>query len=282
MEEMSSRTGVSREAEAVSKSPKESALDRRILRNLSGRPLQAARLLIDDPEVKLLQDYANSVSITRLGYNDHGPVHMRKVAIHAMEMVDLLNSGGVRLNLESEGLGTVDDSRVAVLIAAFLHDVGMSVGRELHEHTGVWVAMPLIDRILQEVYADDLRARVIVRSMIVEGIVGHMGTHRIHSLEAGIIPVADGCDMEKGRARIPMMIATEARMGDIHRYSATAIERVDIVQGSAKPVCIHVHMTASAGFFQVEEVLLRKISFSPVQPYIELTAELRGETKRYL
>jgi metal-dependent HD superfamily phosphatase/phosphodiesterase len=282
MAEANARISESPEIEVASKSPKESALDRRILRNLSGRALHAARLLIDDPEVKLLQDYANAVSITRLGYNDHGPVHMRKVAIHAIEMVDLLCESGVHLNLETEELGTIDDSRVAVLVAAFLHDVGMSVCRDLHEHTGVWVAMQLIDRILHEVYADDLRAKVIVRSMVVEGIVGHMGTHHIHSLEAGLIPVADGCDMEKGRARIPMMISTGAKMGDIHRYSATAIERVDIVRGSTKPICIHVHMTASAGFFQVEEVLLRKISFSPVQPYVELTAELRGDTKRYL
>ncbi len=35
--------------------------------------------------------------------------------------------------------------------------------------------------------------------------------------------IADGCDMERGRARIPMMLNTESRVGDIHKYSATSI-----------------------------------------------------------
>jgi metal-dependent HD superfamily phosphatase/phosphodiesterase len=29
-----------------------------------------------------------------------------------------------------------------------------------------------------------------------------MARTKIHSIEAGIIPIADGCDMAKGRARI--------------------------------------------------------------------------------
>ena len=38
-------------------------------------PLEAYHLLRDDPEIAALQDYSNVVSIKRLGYNDHGPVH---------------------------------------------------------------------------------------------------------------------------------------------------------------------------------------------------------------
>jgi metal-dependent HD superfamily phosphatase/phosphodiesterase len=89
--------------------------------------------------------------------------------------------------------------------------------------------------------------------------------------------------MEKGRARIPMMLATSAQVGDIHKYSANAIERVTISSGQEKPIRIHVDMTASVGFFQVEEILLRKVAASPVKPHIELFAQLRDqETKRYL
>lgn len=39
-------------------------------------PLKVVQLLIDDAEVQAIQDYANTVSIVRLGFNDHGPVHM--------------------------------------------------------------------------------------------------------------------------------------------------------------------------------------------------------------
>jgi uncharacterized protein len=265
------------------KSPKEVTLDGVILRKATGRVLKAAEILVADPEVQHLQDYANVVAIKRLGYNDHGPVHMRQVAMNALRMIDLLHDAGVKLNLEREEIGTLEDSTVAVLVAAFLHDVGMTISREEHEYTGVWIAMPVIDRILTAVYPDDLAKRVIVRSMVVEGIVGHMGAHRIHSLEAGLVMIADGCDMEKGRARIPLLLATEPRMGDIHRSSAGAIDKVRIAKGEEKPIRIHVDMNASIGLFQIEEVLLRKIDPSPAKPYIELVADVvGGESKRYL
>ncbi len=265
------------------KSPKQTALDRLLMRHVGGLARRAAEILVKDPEVQHMQDYANVVSIKRLGYNDHGPVHMRQVVLNGLRMIDLLAEAGVKLNLEREDVGTLEDSRVAVLVACFLHDVGMSVGRHVHEHIGVWIALPIIDRILAEVYPDDPGKRVIVRSLVIEGIVGHMGQHRIHSLEAGLVMVADGCDMEKGRARIPMLLATESRMGDIHRHSAAAIERVRILKGEEKPIRIVVEMSASIGLFQVEEVLLKKIDPSPAKPYVELVAERAGgEVKRYL
>jgi len=95
--------------------------------------------------------------------------------------------------------------------------------------------------------------------------------------------VADGCDMEKGRARIPMMINSESRVGDIHKYSASEIRRVNIEKGDKKPIKIKIEMNESVGFFQVEEVLLGKINFSPVKQYIELYAGVTGrKDKCYL
>ena len=265
------------------RSPKEQALDRRVLHGLEGKVREAAAALIDDPEVKALQDYANTVSIRRLRYNDHGPVHMKTVTIYAMAMVDLLTRAGVAMSLEAEEAGSAEDSAVAVLVAALLHDVGMTVGRESHERTGVWLALPLIDRILADLYPDDLLRRVILRSLTVEGIVGHMATQRIHSLEAGVVLVADGCDMAKGRARIPMMLATGSRVGDIHKVSAAAVERVTVAEGEDRPIRILVDMNASAGLFQVEEVLLTKIDASPIKPHVELVAVVKGEeARRYL
>jgi hypothetical protein len=89
--------------------------------------------------------------------------------------------------------------------------------------------------------------------------------------------------MEKGRARIPMMIATESRVGDIHKYSASAIEEVRIEKGEERPIRITIEMKDTVGFFQVEEVLFRKINSSPVKPLIELYAGVIGKKmKRYL
>jgi metal-dependent HD superfamily phosphatase/phosphodiesterase len=110
-----------------------------------------------------------------------------------------------------------------------------------------------------------------------------MGNRVIHSLEAGVILVADGCDMEKGRARIPMAISSSPRVGDIHKYSANSIEAVRISRGDKKPIRIEVSMSSEVGLFQVEEVLLGKIAASTAKGYIELYALVEGgEPKRYL
>ncbi len=254
------------------KSRKEVALDRRIQKAVTGLAAKAAKLVLEDEEIKYLQNYANVVSIKRLKFNDHGPVHMRTVALNALKMADLLNDAGIKLNLESEGVGTFDDSKVALLIASFIHDIGMTVGRENHERNAITLAMPILDRILPELYGKDLEKIIVMRSMIIECIIGHMGTQRIHSLEAGLILIADGCDMEKGRARIPMMLTTESRVGDIHKYSASEIRKVNIKKGTRRPINVTVEMNESVGFFQIEEVLFKKINSSTVKPYVELYA----------
>ena len=120
-------------------------IEKRILKLLSGKALKTAELLFSDEEVQYLQDYANTVTIKRMHYNDHGPVHMRKVVLNSLRLIELLNKAGIKFSLEKEGIGTFEDSQIAVLMAAFLHDVGMSVGRENHESAGAILAMPIIE-----------------------------------------------------------------------------------------------------------------------------------------
>ena len=96
---------------------------------LSGKALKAAEIMINDEEIQYLQDYANTVSIKRLQYNDHGPVHMRKVVLNSLMLIALLNQAGIKFNIEKEEIGTFEDTKIAVLIASFLHDIGMTIGR---------------------------------------------------------------------------------------------------------------------------------------------------------
>jgi metal-dependent HD superfamily phosphatase/phosphodiesterase len=265
------------------KSPKEASLDRQLLNLLPDTVQPLAMAMLQDKEIKALQDYANTVSIRRLGYNDHGPVHMRKVVKNALICANLLRKARIPMSLENEEAGTWDDSVVVLFIAGLLHDVGMSVTREDHENHSVLLSRPIIERFLEQHYRDNREKQVILRSMIIECIIGHMGQVRIHSLEAGLILIADGCDMEKGRARIPMLINTEARVGDIHKYSSAAVERITITGGTVKPIGINIEMSQSVGFFQVEEVLFPKLRMSPAMNYIELTAGIIGEEpRRYL
>ncbi len=265
------------------KSPKELALEKKLLALLDGSlpSGKLARLLIKDPEIAVLQDYGNTVSIVRLGFNDHGPVHMRQVARNAVLMMQLLKEASVPGSLEHDKVGSYDDSLAALLLASFLHDVGMAIGRQDHELLGATIALPIIDRLLLEIYPLELEKRVIIRSVAIEGIIGHMANRKIHSIEAGVILLADGCDMEKGRARIPIALSTEPKIGDIHKYSANSIEQVIIRKGERKPICIEVEMSTAVGFFQVEEVLFPKINSSPVKPYIELIATVAGEEQKH-
>jgi metal-dependent HD superfamily phosphatase/phosphodiesterase len=269
------------------KSPREIDIENNLVKtvegfNLSGKAVEALKLLINDDEIHAVQEYANTVSIIRLGFNDHGPVHMRIVAKNAILMLDLLKKAGIQTSLEKDECGDYEDSLTGVIFGAMLHDVGMTMGRQNHEFHSAIIAHPLIDRILSQVYSD-IRKRVMIRDLALEGVVGHMGTIKISSLEAGIIGVADGCDMTKGRARIPIALLNIPRVGHIHQYSANSIEKVIISAGEEKPIRIEVNMSSEVGIFQVEEVLMHKISGSTLKPYIELFAQVQDrDTKRYL
>lgn len=277
------------------KSPKELSVDQKLIAltkeiieltlDKDDLPLRVANILVNDEEIQAVQDYANNVSIVRLGFNDHGPVHMRTVCRNALKMLKILYQAGIKTSLETEQAGSFSDSVTAVMIASFLHDFGMTIGRQDHELYSGILGFGIINRILEQVLPgkENLKRRVIIRSMAMEGIIGHMGTRRIHSIEAGLILIADGCDMTKGRARIPMEISTKPSVGDIHKYSANSIESVKILKGEEKPIKIEVHMSADVGFFQIEEVLLQKINSSPAKNFVELYAGVDGqEMKKYL
>lgn len=248
-------------------------------------PVKLLEELLTNQEVKTLQDYANTVSITRLGFNDHGPVHMRTVCKNALKILKIMHESGVKTSLEKENSGSFADSISAVIIASFLHDAGMTIGRKHHELYSGIITHNLIHNILEKVLPgdDNIIRRTVINSLAFEGIVGHMTTNPIHSIEAGLILVSDGCDMTKGRARITLESNNSPKEGDIHKYSASAIERVKILPGSEKPVHIEVYMNSLVGFFQVEEVLIPKIHASTIHQYIELYAGVIGEEmKRYM
>lgn len=267
----------------MGKSVKQIHFEKKIIKRLSGKSLEVMEYINADKEIAVLQDYANIVSIKRLGYNDHGPVHMRKAALNAILMFDLLQKAGIKFNLEKEHLGLAEDSKIAVLISAMIHDLGMTVSRQGHEFMSVNLAIPIIDRVLEKFYSTDFNKKIIMKSLIIECIFGHMATQAIHSLEAGLVLIGDGCDMEQGRSRISTMLSDQPRIGDIHRYSSTGIDKVNIIEGKKKPIQIKVDMSESVGFYQVEEVLFPKISLSPVKKYIELYAGVKGkEWKKYL
>ncbi len=161
-----------------------------------------------------------------------------------------------------------------------MHDMGMSISRQNHEELSALLCQPILDRAIRHIHPDDLHKRVVIKGIATEAIIGHMSSHKVHSTEAGILLIADGCDMTKGRARIPLSINTHPKVGDIHKYSANAIKWIGIHHGERLPIKIDIEMTAEVGFFQIEEVLLEKINASPAKKYVELYAGVEGEERK--
>jgi len=219
---------------------------------------------------------ANVMAVDRLEMSDHGPVHMQIVANSALRILRLLLAGGVAPNLVTDYGLEPADAEVVVVLAALLHDVGMSIHREGHEDFSLFVAQPILDDILGLVY--DPSERTIIRSEIQHAIISHRSDGRPLTLEGGVLRVADALDMEQGRSRIPF----KAGSTSIHSVSAAAIEAVHIQPGESHPVCISVEMSNSAGVFQVDELLGRKLRGSGLEDYVLVEAVIEGETEKRL
>ncbi len=259
---------------------KEEELNQVLLDRTTGPVHTLLTELLVDEEVHFYHSYANVVSVRRLGYNDHGPVHARLVTYNALKILRLLHEGNVPTSLEKEEVAGFEDAQVAVALAAFVHDFGMGVTRQAHEWHSVTLADEIIKRHLARVYPDNLQMRCVLRAMTHEAIVGHMAHDRIHSVEAGTVLVADGCDMSRGRSRIPQALERDPMVGDIHRFSASAIVRVDLKKGTTKPVGIQVQMENVSGLYQIEEVLMTKVKASPIMQHLEIAAHLGDDPPR--
>ena len=178
-----------------SKSPKEIQVEEKITElvtkivdgQTSGDdlPMRLWNSLRNNQEIAAIQEYANMVSIGRLGLNDHGPVHMKTVCRNALKMLNILHTAGMQTSLEKENIGTFADSVAAVMIASLLHDSGMTIGRSGHELYSAIISYPIIEKVLLQLLPEDsdILRRTIIRSIAIEGIVGHMATLPVHSVE---------------------------------------------------------------------------------------------------
>lgn len=281
-----SKTGISKSGQIgqrhYRKSRKELALENELRRQTPGEKLQrVVKAVLEDELIATIQNYANVVSIQRLGYNDHGPVHARIVTLNCLRIFHLLEENGIHPSIVTEEVGDREDALIAIFLASFLHDLGMSVTRDNHEQHSVSIADQFIHKHLQPIYRNEGMVYVL-KSLITECIVGHMGHYKVSSVEAGIVMVGDGADCTRGRALIPTQIAKNPMIGDIHRFSASAIDSVSIHKGRHKPVRIDVFMKSSAGLYQVEEVLIGKARISPIMNYLEIAAHLEGQERLYL
>jgi metal-dependent HD superfamily phosphatase/phosphodiesterase len=229
-----------------------------------------------DEELYALWTAMNVNALERLGMTDHGPVHFQIVSNIALRMLRLLVERGVVPSVVKDHGMTNAEAELVVVLASLLHDLGMSIQRADHELLSLFVAQPIIDRLLEGLYP--VAPRTILRSEILHSIIAHRSDGRPMTLEAGIVRVADALDMTKGRSRIGF----EAGVVNIHSISAASIEQVEIQEGTEKPLHIHVRMSNSAGIFQIDELLKEKLKGSGLEDYVEVEAELEGDTEKSL
>lgn len=233
-----------------------------------------------DQELHALWLAQNINAVDRLGMSDHGPVHMNIVANISLRLARLLHEREIAFSLTqnygaSHGF-TYYDSEVVVVMAALMHDLGMSVHRVDHEQYSLFVAQPLLTRLLRDLYP--VGAATLLRSEILHAIISHRADGHPLTVEAGIVRVGDALDMSQGRSRIPFQTGKL----NIHSVSAAAIDQVELSHGEERPIRIRIIMNNSAGIFQVDELMKDKLKGSGIEQYVEVEATVTGETEKKL
>ncbi len=226
-------------------------------------------MLLNDGEVRADWDLSNFIAVKKLKYNDHGEIHAKIVAASALNMLDLLLENDVVPDFIAERGGDADDEHLIVLTAALLHDIGNQIYRKNHPLHSSYLAIPILDRLLPVIYKD-LENRTEVRGFILNAIYAHDAGVPDYIMEAALVGIGDGTDMTKGRGRMAYDLGSLS----IHVVSALSIERVLILRGKEKPIELVVEMSNSAGIFQIEEILGKKIVGGPLEKYISLSATL--------
>jgi hypothetical protein len=223
-----------------------------------------------DEELWQLWRCANVNAMDRSGITDHGDVHIRVVANAALKMLRLLTDAGVQTSIEAGHGMTKEDAEVVVVLAACMHDLGISIHRDDHEQYSLFLARAKLPDFLVGLY--DVRERTIMISEILHAMIAHRWDVRCLTLEGGVLKVADALDMTEGRSRIPF----EAGSVNIHSVSAAAIDSVELKRGEERPIRVEITMSNSAGVFQVDELLKRKLKNSSIAPYVEVRARVAG------
>jgi hypothetical protein len=230
----------------------------------------------EDRELFQIWKCANVNAVDRSGISDHGEVHIRIVANAALRMLRLLVREGVEPSVVTHHGLTSDDAELIVILASCLHDTGISIHRNRHEQYSLFIAFRKARELLKGIYSEpDLTTMV---SEILHAVIAHDADEECLTIEAGILKVADATDMTEGRSRIPF----EAGAVNIHSLSAQAVNDVSIKKGQDKPVRIEIKLANSAGIFQIDELLRKKLHRSPLKSFVEVIATIEGTMERKL
>ena len=227
---------------------------------------EVLRYINRDPEITAYLDAQNVNPVDRMNYNDHGTKHIKIVRDRALQLYDLLKHGGVPFNGAADQGLTEADEPVIVALAATLHDIGHVVHRDRHPYYSLFIASPILDRILDEFY--DVTEAARMKGEIMHAILCHTSSETPLTREAGIVRVADALDMERGRSRVPY----EHGGRGINTLSSQAIEQVTLREGEDTPVLVEIEMIGAVGVYQVDSLLKKKLEGSRINEQVRIVA----------
>ena len=265
-------------ATVIAEDEQKAAVGERVIFTVPARRNPKLQALVEainaDEELYQYWRCANINAVDRNHMSDHGPVHIKIVANLALRLLRLLMEADVPMGIVRDHDMTPEDAEVVTVLAAAMHDIGMAIHRENHEEFSLILAHTKARELLQDIYP--VRERTIVVSETLHAIIAHHWDVRCYTTEAGVVKVADALDMTHGRSRI----AFESGDINIHSVSAQAIDAVHIRKGNGIPIEVEIVMANSAGIFQVDNLLKRKLRNSSIAEYVRVIAKVAHDTER--
>jgi metal-dependent HD superfamily phosphatase/phosphodiesterase len=226
-------------------------------------------------EIRTLWKITNVTAINRLRLTDHGILHFNIVANNSLLIARLFADKKIQFSITNDYDLSTDHAEVVILLAALLHDLGMSIHRNEHEAYSLFLVNTLLREILSFM---PIAERTIVTSEVLHAIISHRSDGKPLTIEAGIVRVADALDMSGGRTRLPY---DESKL-DIHSVSALAIDEVTIQKGKKTPVEVEIVMNHTAGIFQVDELLKKKVNNSGIEELLDVKVFIDKGTGKQL
>ena len=223
-------------------------------------------VVTSDPEIVTYLEAQNVNAVTRKQYSDHGPKHIEIVRNRALRLYELLKRGGIEFNGATEQGLEESFEPVILALAATLHDIGHVVHRDSHSYYSIPLAADILDRLLPDLYGTETAVRL--KAEVLHAILCHHTDETPLTTEAGVIRIADGLDMERGRSRIPY----ESGGRGINTLSSQAIGNVRLMPGDETPVLVEIEMTNAAGVYQVDNLLKAKLGGSLLEDQVRIVA----------
>ena len=262
---------------------KESRMEKKDVRLLSPDVIQvmirrynktsvAWEMLLNEEKISVLWDMAGYMTTEKLGMNDHGRNHALVTAASSLKILDILHKSGINPDIVESGMGELDDAFLIVLMSSLCHDIGNSIHRSDHLYHSINLALPILDKILPQIY-NDPSVSMQIRLFILSSINSHHGDPAPLTIEGSIVSIADASDMTKGRA----FHSRDMTKASIHAISTLSIDQVNIIRGQSKPVEIQITLSHIAGMYQIQETLIPKIKAGIIGKHVSVYIPLLNQ-----